>query len=74
MRIQGRNGRTLVFDGFSVRNVILKENLDEGTTMYLFVYLEIKYRRPPTDVRVFISKLVHPAGPPFASRVFRHFV
>jgi hypothetical protein len=29
---------------------------------------ENKYRRPPTDLCIFISKFVHPAGPPFASR------
>jgi hypothetical protein len=29
----------------------------------------MKYRRPPTDLCIFISKFVHPAGPPFASRI-----
>jgi hypothetical protein len=32
-------------------------------------YVQIKYRRPPTDLCIFISKFIHPAGPPFASRV-----
>jgi MFS-type transporter involved in bile tolerance (Atg22 family) len=37
-------------------------------TRYLFVYLQIKYRLPSTDLCIFISKFVHSAGPPFASR------
>jgi hypothetical protein len=37
--------------------------------MYLFVSLQMKYWRPSSDLCIFIWKFVHPAGPPFASRV-----
>jgi hypothetical protein len=30
------------------------------TRMYLFVYLQIKYRRPSIDLCIFISKFGHP--------------
>jgi hypothetical protein len=33
-----------------------------------YVFVQIKYRRPSTDLCIFISKFVYPAVPPFASR------
>jgi hypothetical protein len=49
-------------------SVLHQTPLSMKTRTYLFVHLQIKYRRRSTDLCIFLLKVVHPAGPPFASR------
>jgi hypothetical protein len=42
--------------------------VNENENVFIPIFVQMKYRRPSTDLCIFLSKFAQSAGPPFASR------